>query len=177
MKKMGVKKLAAIATGAALVGTALAPFVSAAAADIQKSHLYDATGAPAVNVVVGSRAAVSDVVWAGNISAALARNAVTTGTVQVTSTGDAGAGQATVSNVSVDFLVGGTTTVTGGKSYKANLDSATQTQVDYETWDGTIPGHLNLTSANLEHLYNESDTYRHSGSNTSITIKETIGLN
>src|SRR3989344_6244486 len=177
MKKMGVKKLAAIATGAALVGTALAPFVSAAAADIQKSHLYDATGAPAVNVVVGSRAAVSDVVWAGNISAALARNAVTTGTVQVTSTGDAGAGQATVSNVSVDFLVGGTRTVTGGKSYKANLESSTTTQANHEDWDGATAGYLSLTYAQVPHLYNSSDTYIYNASNTSLTIKERLGLN
>src|SRR3989338_4663202 len=109
--------------------------------------------------------------------AAIATGAALTGTVQVTSTGDAGAGQATVSNVSVDFLVGGTRTVTGGKNYKANLESATTTQANHEDWDGAVAGFLSLTDAQVPHLYNSSDTYRYNASNTSLTIKERLGLN
>src|SRR3989344_4185121 len=53
MKGLNVKKLAAIATGAALLGTAVAPIVSAIS--VQKSDIYSSDGKPVVNIVVGSK--------------------------------------------------------------------------------------------------------------------------
>lgn len=79
MKGLNIKKVVALGIGAALVGSALAPVVSAAnmvsggLSGLEKSHIVSSTGAPIVDVIVGSQAAVSDVVWAGNIAAKVAQ--------------------------------------------------------------------------------------------------------
>jgi len=109
MKGLSIKRIAAIGLGAALVGSALAPVVSAAnvvptgldelTVNKDKSIVIDTTGAPAVDVVVGANAAVSDVVWAGNIAARVAQLATI-------STGTGGA-------ATVDVTVGGSTVVSG----------------------------------------------------------------
>ncbi|MFH0714945.1 MAG: S-layer protein [Candidatus Diapherotrites archaeon] len=154
MKQLTVKKLAAIAAGAALVGTALAPMAAAALA---KSDVYGSDGAPLVNIVYGSAADISDVVWAGNIAKALADNAVVETTV---------AGTDANGNISITY--GGKTTYsTGAKEYKMYLNSASgQNEL---TSDGNV-----LTDAQLSTLYNESVTEKIGGSNTSITVQEKV---
>src|SRR3989344_3855488 len=112
MKGFNVKKLAAIATGAALLGTAIAPIVTAT--NVTKSDIYNSSGSPIVNIVVGSEAQVSDAIWAGNLAAKIAEKAATTQTVAVS--GDAGAGSAEldVSDLTIDVTVGGTVTFGAG---------------------------------------------------------------
>ena len=91
MKGLSIKKLAAVGICAALVGTALAPIVSAIS--LTKSDLYDSTtGEPIVKVVAGADAGYSDWVWAGRIAAKLASKAYTTGTVS-TSVAGGGSGR------------------------------------------------------------------------------------
>ncbi|MFH0713612.1 MAG: S-layer protein [Candidatus Micrarchaeota archaeon] len=79
MKSLNVKKIAAIAAGAALIGTAFA----AAAVTVDEGlgnyvpSLYS-NGTPQVQIVLGSAADVSDAIAAGNIAAAIANKAYTT---------------------------------------------------------------------------------------------------
>lgn len=161
MKKFGVKKLAAIGIGAALVGTALAPMASAAIT-LDKSDVYTSAGSPAVNIAVGSSAAISDVVWAGNIAAKLAQKAV--------SSSSAGAGVADVSNAQVELVLGGTATYSSGaKEYKINLNSSSGTAAK-ELDDNT------LTNAQLSNLKEETLTPKVAGATSTITAKEKIIL-
>ncbi|MEK6958805.1 MAG: S-layer protein [archaeon] len=118
MKALNIKKIVALGLGAALVGSALAPVVSAANVtptgldNLAKDTVIDSTGSPVVDVVVGSNASVSDVVWAGNIAARVAQLA----TVDVA--GGASSGAATV-----DVTVGGTSSMAGaGETVEAYAD-------------------------------------------------------
>lgn len=171
MKGLSAKKIAAIAAGAALVGTALAPFVSAM--DLKKADVYDGQGAPAVSVVVGSNAAISDVVWAGNIAAAIARNATTTAQATGTATPDVCGGAGATWNpptaLSVDLSVGGTTTLgAGSKQFKVNMNSVS---------GGVEIDHNQLSNSTLTHLINTTQTETVNNSQSTITAQETIGAN
>lgn len=165
MKGLSIKKLAAIATGAALVGTALAPIASA---QITNDDIYNASGTPKVDVVVGAAAQVSDAVWAGNIAAAIAEHA--TKATSVTASGEPGVGscgECTVSNKSVDLVVGGTVTYgAGSKQFKVYMDAGGNKEVDANV----------LTDAQLPHLYNESVTYKRDGTSYTETFQEKIGV-
>ncbi|VVB74711.1 Uncharacterised protein [uncultured archaeon] len=120
MKGLNIKKIAAIGLGAALVGSALAPAVMAGAFEnlstklTQKSLIIDATtGAPVVDIVVGTIGQPADVIWAGNIAAKVAQMA----TVPV-----AGSGAKTV-----NITVGGTSTTSGaGETFETYADFAGQ---------------------------------------------------
>jgi len=68
----------------------------------QKSNVIDSTGSPVVDIVVGTIGMPEDVVWAGNIAAKVAQMAVTP------------ASGGTTSEKTVDLIVGGTQTVSGG---------------------------------------------------------------
>ena len=165
MRGLNIRKLAAIAVGGALVGSALAPM--AAAISLQKSDVVNtATGAPIVNVVVGTNgAAVSDFVWAGNIAAKVAQLATKESSV----TG--GTGTANPTDLSVDLTVGG---------------SASYTTESAHTFDGTdypLKSGLNLTEfvkevgqGQLAFLTNTTKNFRYNSSTYSIVVKETIGL-
>ena len=59
MKRLDVKKLAAIGAGAALIGMALAPMAAA----LTKDEVLKTSGLP-YDVVVGENAAKSDYLWA-----------------------------------------------------------------------------------------------------------------
>ena len=131
MKGLNIKKLAAIAIGGALIGSALAPVVSAAVTSnvdqLQKSDIVNSvTGSPVVNVVAGSGAAPSDFVWAGNIAAKVAQLASVEKTVAVTGGGDAST--ADPSGLTVDVTVGGTVSYSEASSQvydNTNLTSST----------------------------------------------------
>ncbi|HLC78830.1 MAG TPA: S-layer protein [archaeon] len=183
MKGFNVKKLAAIATGAALLGTAIAPIVSAT--NVAKEDIYNSDGSPKVNIVVGSQAAVSDAIWAGNLAAKIAEKAATTKTVSVSATGaggDVGAGL-DLSDLTIDVTVGGTITFgAGSKKYNVNLNSGTGSG-DAEVltaMDGGSDTNA-LTDAQLTHLYNKTLVHKvnegdQSNQSTSLTNKELIGL-
>ncbi len=179
MKGLSIKKLAAVAVGGALIGSALAPVVSAAVTsnvgDLQKSDIVNtATGAPAVNVVVGSGAAPSDFIWAGNVAAKVAQLATVDKTVTVT--GGGGEVTANPTDLSVDLTVGGdieysteTSKTYEGTQYPLN-SSVGETTADND------PLVKQLTNAQLPFLTNETRTYRYNGSSYSIVVKENIGL-
>ena len=165
MRGLNIRKLAAIAVGGALVGSALAPM--AAAITLQKSDVVNtATGSPIVNVVVGTNgAAVSDFVWAGNIAAKVAQLA----TKEASVTG--GTGTANPTDLSVDLTVGG---------------SASYTTESAHTFDGTdypMKSGLGATEyikevgqGQLAFLANTTKNYRYNSATYSIVVKETIGL-
>ena len=171
MKSLNVKKLAAIAAGAALVGSAVLPMALGAATvhTIEKSDIYDTTtGSPVVNVVVGANSGVSDALWAGNIAATIAKNAVTTATPTCTTTGGGAAGTCSVTLGNVELTVGGTVTYEGAKDYKADLNSNEQEEAFKEVY---------VTNSNLSTLYNETVSYKWNGSTTSITEQEKLYFN
>ncbi|MCD6247259.1 MAG: S-layer protein, partial [Candidatus Diapherotrites archaeon] len=116
MKRLNVKRLAALGAGIALLGTALAPVVSAI--DLTKSDIVNDAGQPVVDVVVGSNAKVSDAIWAGNIATKIAQLAYTETPVSVDVTlpegGEGVTPEATVSDISVELVIGGETTYAAG---------------------------------------------------------------
>ncbi len=183
MKKLNIKKLAAIATGAVLVGTAVAPIVTAAFTDLTKDDVVNAQGAPVVSIVAGVNADVSDFVWAGNIAAKVAQLA----TREVTVTQGSGDGNSSLTNISVDLTVGGTTTVSGGKEYKDSYlvsASGNTTSGVYEFGRATsVAGNtltsrpIQLSKSQIPSLYESTDTIRYNGTDTTATIKEYIGVN
>ncbi len=170
MKGLNVKKLAAVAAGAALVGSALLPIVTAAASDLTKTDIYS-DGTPAVNIVVGASAAVSDVVWAGNIAAAVARNAVTTTDTTGTPTPSscAGAGSwGAPSDLKAKLVVGGTTTITGGA--RELITALVNNKVNTAEYQESV-GNAYFTS-----FKNGSLTAKKGTDTNSVTETETIGI-
>lgn len=166
MNGLKVRKLAAVVAGGALLGAAMAPMVSAINSSEAKSVVYNADMSPVVNVVVGKNAAVSDGVWAGNIARKIVEKAVK----EMTYTGGAGgSGTAVVSDLSAVLALGGTVTVTGGKTFDtANLNSASGTAaVEYGQ---------SISEDPLSFLKDESISYKYNGSSTSIDVRETIGM-
>ncbi len=165
MKGLSIKKLAAIAVGGALVGSALAPL--AAAMDITKSDVIGANGSPVVNIVAGNMAAASDFVWAGNIAARVAQLA----TVETSLTG--GEGTATPTDLTVDLAIGGASAYSTeyAKTYSGSnypLDSNTSSAAEFLK----AP-----SSGQLPFLYNATKSYRYNGSSYNTTMKESIGIN
>ena len=114
MKGLSIKRLAAVGIGAALIGTAVAPVVSADFAGLTRGDLYnEATGAPMASVAAGPEAMTSDWAWAANIAAALASKAYSLGTVQTSVSGSFGNGvaQPVLDDVSAIFSLGRTLTI------------------------------------------------------------------
>ncbi len=181
MKGLSIKKLAAVGIGAALVGTALAPIVSALS--LTRSDLYDATtGEPVVKVVAGANAAYSDWVWAGRIAAKIASKAYTTGTVQTSVSGGMTGGTATptVSDVSAVFSTGRTLSI-GGDNVKAiqfDINSATTTEFDRkeEGVSSGTDGVVLLKQGALPFLRKETVTKRIGNTTSNITVEEQVSI-
>lgn len=164
MNGLKIRKLAAIVAGGALLGAAMAPMVSAITSAEAKSVTYNAEMSPNVNIVVGSSAAVSDGVWAGNIARKVVEKAVME---KVYTGGAAGSGTAVVTDLSALLSLGGTVTVTGGKTFNtSNLVSNGNGQ-EYEQSIGKDP---------LSFLNEKTVSYKYNDSSTSIDTKETIGV-
>ncbi|PIN85152.1 MAG: hypothetical protein COV47_03605 [Candidatus Diapherotrites archaeon CG11_big_fil_rev_8_21_14_0_20_37_9] len=182
MKGFNVKKLVAIAAGAALLGTAIAPIVSATS--VTKDDIYNSNGSPRVNIVIGSEAALSDAVWAGNLAAKIAEKAATTKSVSATPTGASGDGTADVdlSDLTVDVTVGGTVTFGAGtKRYQVSMGSSTTIVEVNAGLDGSHDANA-LSDSQLPHLYNASITQKvnngdQSNARNSLTVQEKIGVN
>ncbi len=182
MKGINVRKLAAIVTGAALLGSAVAPMVSAAT--VQKSDVYNADGTPKVNIVVGSDAKISDGIWAGNHAAKIAEKAQTKKTVDVTGgsgTPGSASGNVDLSNLTVDVTVGGTVTYgAGSKTYNINLNSGSAAG-DVEVLTAMDSSDSNALTSQLPHLVNKSITVKvnngdQANQTNSLLVKEMIGV-
>ncbi|MFA4855253.1 MAG: S-layer protein [archaeon] len=163
MKGLNIKKLAAIAVGGALVGSALAPL--AAAIDVAKADVVGAGGSPVVSIVAGSNAAASDFVWAGNIAAKVAQLA----TVDTAFAG--GEGTATPTDLSVDLAVGGSSTYSTeyAKTYEGTTYDFNNAVLGTDFLEAASNGQLPF-------LTNTTKSYRYEGSTYNITVKETVGV-
>ena len=157
MKGLSIKKIAAIGIGAALVGSALAPVVSAEAFNnletLEKTDVVSSAGVPVVDVVVGGSAAISDVVWAGNIAARVAQLATKPAT---------GTGSGTITGATVDYSTGGTmTTVGAGETSEADFPTVSK---------------LSVTNTKMPTLVNDTSfKYKfNSSTEQSTTLTETI---
>ena len=166
MKGLNIRKLAAIAVGGALVGSALVPL--AAAINVDKADVVGASGSPVVSVVAGTNAAASDFVWAGNIAAKVAQLA----TVESSVTG--GTGTATPTDLSVDLAVGGSSSYSteyaktyDGTSYPLDNDPASDDIREFVK---------SATHGQLPFLTNETKSYRHDGSSYNISVKDNVGI-
>ncbi|MBN2127155.1 MAG: S-layer protein [Candidatus Diapherotrites archaeon] len=168
MKGFSIKKLAAIAAGAALVGSALAPVVSAQT--VAKGDIYGSDGSPNVSIVVGSMANASDAVWAGNIAAKIAEKAGVMMDVGVSGASEGAA--CSLEDLTVDLTVGGTETYSGGAyTFKSNLLSTINPAEINSTDDVNL-----ITDAKLSNLFNGTISEKIAGTSTNTTVQEKIGL-
>src|SRR3989338_5209836 len=179
MKGLSIKKLAAVGIGAALVGTALAPIVSAIS--LSRGDLYDATtGEPVVKVVAGADAGYSDWVWAGRIAAKIASKAYTTGTVSTSVAGGVSGGTATptIEDVSAVFSLGRTLTIGGEnvKSVKFDLNTGITTEFDRkeEGVSSGTDGIVTLQQGALPFLRKETVTKRVGNTTSDVTVEEQV---
>ncbi len=162
MNGLKVRKLAAIVAGGALLGAAAAPMVSAITSAEAKANVYDSAMSPVVNIVVGSTANISDGVWAGNIARKIVEKAV----MDKSGTGGAG-GTVTVTDLAAVLSLGGTVTVSGGKTFDNTSLNSASGQVEYGQ---------GITQDPLSFLKDETVSYKFNGSSTSIDVKETVGV-
>lgn len=166
MKGLNVKRLATIGVGAALVGSAMAPMVFGAFDGLTKDKVINATtGDPLVSVVVGSNAAVSDAVWAGNIAAKVANMANTEKTVDFS----CGAGAAcNTADAKVMLSVGGTVHLSSGaRELNSNNLSSTSGSVEYYEAIG---------NAYFKQFKSETRNMTLNGVSSSISIVESVGV-
>jgi len=162
MKGLNIKKIAALGLGAALVGSALAPAVMAGAFEnlstklTQKSLIIDATtGAPVVDIVVGTIGQPADVIWAGNIAAKVAQMA----TIPVAGSG----------SKLVDITVGGTSTTSGA-------GETTEAYADFATTEGKLSG-MTVTNTQMPSLINNPSAKVKWDSTTYTTTSVSEDLN
>lgn len=169
MRSINVKKLVAIAGGAALLGAALTPLVGAAV-NLQKSDIYNSTGQANVDIVVGTNGAdVSDYMAAGNIARAISNHAVTSR--QITLNPTAGStGTANVTGATVTVRVGGTTTVSQDARQFLDMNVLSQ--------DGSVAEikDQNVGDAFFETFANDSKDYTVNSADSSYTNIEQIRL-
>ncbi|MDD5148097.1 MAG: S-layer protein [Candidatus ainarchaeum sp.] len=176
MKGLNIKKLAAVAVGTALVGSALAPMVAAAVMNntdqLTKADLVNTTtGAPMVQVAVGSDAAISDFIWAGNIAAKVAQLATTEENVVVSAGGDSGS-SATISDKKVDVTVGGTVSYSSESSFVFQDANYPMNSV------ANTPEFVrSLGNGQLTFLANTQKSYTWAGSSYTVQVTETIPIN
>lgn len=171
MKGLNVKKLAAIGLGAALLGTALAPMVTAKdVSELTKSDIIGSNGSPIVSIVGGSNgASVSDYVWAGNIAVRVAQLATTERDVVVTPGTDAGSAEPT--GLLVDVSVGGTSAYSTESSYTYDTNT-----LESGTAAGNYEWTKTLTDSQLKFLQDKSTTYKLNGTSYTQKITESIGI-
>ncbi len=161
MKGLNIKRIAAIGLGAALVGSALAPAVTAATynnvdTNLMKAHIVNDTGTPVVDIVVGSLGQAPDVVWAGNIAAKVA---------QLAAVPSGGAGTPTEKNV--DFSVGGTQSTTGSGNTDENTVSFTSGWSEFNPIKADYSDSKNFVSIS-------GRTIKNAGVESQINIDENV---
>jgi hypothetical protein len=170
MKNINTRKVvagvAALGLSALLAGSVVAANVGGDdfSLDITKDTMYSA-GVPNVSVIVGSMAQPIDVVWAGNIAAAIGKKAYTT-------TGATG-GAAALESVTVEVGATGTTTVSGdGKLF------------DNESLNFADNSTITLRYSDADFLYNETvdvdGTTAFTGnsfSSNKMTVRDEVNIN
>jgi len=127
VKGLSVKKIAALAAGAAILGASLV----AADVTFSNTQIVNQNGQPVVKVVVGSKAAASDGVVAANIAAVIGNHAYSKQTISATLSGTAtcttttsgtGAGSCPVSNKKVTLEVTLPGIVSGSAGFKTYIN-------------------------------------------------------
>jgi len=161
MKGLNIKRIVAIGLGAALVGSALAPAVMAAAYSnmdqLKKDNIVGTDGMPVVDIVVGSQGLAPDVVWAGNIAAKVAQMAVTPAA--------GGSGVATV-----DISVGGVQSTTGSGNTDENVMDYTASSLEFNPIKADYSDSVQF--ANIS-----GRTIKYSGVESQINIDERVDVN
>jgi len=164
MKNINMKKVvagvAALGVSALLAGSVVAANVGADnfSMNITKDTMYN-NGVPSVSVVVGSMAQPVDVVWAGNIAAAIGKKAYTTaGTV----------GGAALQDVTIEVGSSSTSTVSGD-GYLSDKDMALQMS------KGTVEKNLSIINTDYSVLYDD-DVYGNITGNSNFTVRQTETL-
>ncbi|HEV8289662.1 MAG TPA: S-layer protein [Candidatus Norongarragalinales archaeon] len=105
VKSLNVRKIATVAAGALMVGAAAAgAAVSADTAGLSAYRFYSANGAPDVKIVVGSTAAASDAIAAGNIAAWIGNAAYTNTNIPITGTDQLTCGGSGACNVTSESV-------------------------------------------------------------------------
>ena len=140
MKNINTKKViagaAALAVGASFLGAAVAAQVDFGS-PVVKGDVIGTSGMPTATVIVGTQAQPADVIWAGNIAAAIASKAYTeeTHTIEIEGTP---ATEGTAQTVIADGKLFDTETLTtldAGKSYQlryTNYTGLTREDVEYD---------------------------------------------
>ena len=168
MKNINMKKVvagaAALGMTAMLAGAVVAANVNGSTftsvSQLTKAQLFNNAGVPSVNIAVGSAGQPADVVWAGNIAAAIGQKAYTTS--------DASGSAAVFNGVTVKVGSTSTSTVTGD-GYLQDDINITQSEAPFS---------FHITNSDYSKLYNDDITGNITG-DSSYSIKETekIDLN
>ncbi|MFH1779661.1 MAG: S-layer protein [Candidatus Micrarchaeota archaeon] len=131
MRSANIKRISAVAAGAAMLGAAFAGAVTVDEAGLSNFAFFSGSGEPNVKIVVGSTAAPSDAVAAANIAAMIGNMAYTSKSIEVDTSGLT--------------CEGGTTSGTGIKTVKLEV---------------TTPGvNPNLAYAFQSYLYDNIDQF------------------
>ncbi|MFH1448486.1 MAG: S-layer protein [Candidatus Micrarchaeota archaeon] len=180
MKGLSVKKIAALAAGAAILGA------SVVAADVTygNTQIVNQNGQPVVKVVVGQKAAASDGVVAANIAAKIGNYAYSKQTLSATLSGTAtcttslvggGVGSCPVSNEKVVLEVTLPGVVSGSASFKTYINDYVDkyTEDRYRSPSGV--GNNYSTSTEIKPCFTGSPTAQ--GSHVSSTSAEVADPN
>jgi hypothetical protein len=137
MRSLNVKRVAAVAAGALIVGSAIAS-AFAACPTLEKSFFFNDDGTPAVEIVIGENS--MDGIPAGNLAAVIGNKAYV-----MTEEGEAGAG---AGSGTVAILDSGITGVAGGSGATIDLDPSQETTL----YDGNGNTQWVLTKSNAPFL-------------------------
>ncbi len=158
MNRLSTKRIAAVAAGAALLGVGLA---FAGPVTFQNVQIIGSSGQPLVQIVVGSKAAISDGIAAANIAAAIGNLAYTsvavTATVNTSNANNvlhvtvSNPGAATITNQQVWLNTTGATTVSGAYSFTALIGSVLNRAVQVGA-----PQYTKVAQGNTNYAYPES---------------------
>ncbi|MFA7575832.1 MAG: S-layer protein, partial [archaeon] len=163
MKKI-VAGAAALGVSALLAGSVVAANVNGddfgSFNELTKDQLFT-SGVPAYNIVVGSMGQTIDVVWAGNIAAAIGKKAYM-------SAEEAGTGSYTFNNVVVTVGTEAGATVTGD-GYLSDKDMAIQMAKNVDEKN------ISLINTDYSVLYDD-DVYGNITGNSNFTVRETETL-
>ena len=165
MKNINMKKVvagvAALGISAMFAGAVVAANVTDATWQapnaLTKADLFS-NGVPAYNIVLGSMAMPVDVVWAGNIAAAIGKKAYVTSTAT---------GTATLGDVTIEVGTEGTTTTTG--------DGLLEDGIDITMTATAFNPALSLSESDYSVLHDEDITGKITGDN-SYSLQETETL-
>lgn len=174
MKGLSVKRIAALAAGAAILGA------SVAVADVTfgNTQIVNQNGQPVVKVVVGEKAAASDGVVAANIAAMIGNKAYSkqtisatlSGTATCSVTGGSGAGTCPVSNEKVTLEVTLPGVVSGSASFKTYVNDYVDKYTEDRMTSPAGVGNNYSTSTEIKPCFNLDPTLK--GQNVTTSSPE-----